>query len=503
MAEQCIPIPNDALPEFDELYSISDLHLGGLPRFQIFDSGKQLVWLIENLISIDSSRRVALVINGDFVDFLAEEPTRHFDPLHAVQKLDRIVEDPAFCGIWRALRKYVKTPQRTLFINLGNHDLELALPWVRHRLLEILAEENLEARGRIVFSFDGAGVLCRVGSARVLCVHGNEVDTWNIADYERLRRIGRDVVQGIPVADWQPNAGSKMVIEVMNDLKRNFPFIDLLKPETIGLIPTLVALVPDKKSKLDDLVRVASRLGADRLRRNFGFLSGEEDDATLSAVPARPVRRDRLEKELDQLRADLLRETENRIDENLHPLDLIDFDERDQTLGLVSATRKLFKGERSAEVLREALEKLQHDQSFQFSFADKDTFEPLDKQISGSIDFLIAGHTHLERALRRTRGGYYFNSGTWARLIQFEKGLLQDAEGFEDVFELLKKADMKQLDDFEYKIGDEVKKLVIRRLTVVAVCTEGEKVRGQLRHVNTSSPGQHSLDPVEQATFEK
>ena len=67
-------------------------------------------------------------------------------------------------------------------------------------------------------------------AAKVVCVHGNEVDSWNVADYERLRRIGRDYQFGVSVEGWTPNAGAQMVIEVMNQIKRDYPFVDLLKP---------------------------------------------------------------------------------------------------------------------------------------------------------------------------------------------------------------------------------------------------------------------------------
>jgi hypothetical protein len=72
MSNRLITIPETCIPQFDELYSISDLHLGGEPGFQIFGSGKELAWLIRHLGAERPERtRVALVINGDFVDFLA------------------------------------------------------------------------------------------------------------------------------------------------------------------------------------------------------------------------------------------------------------------------------------------------------------------------------------------------------------------------------------------------------------------------------------------------
>src|SRR4029077_9541031 len=129
---------------------------------------------------------------------------------------------------------------RSLIINLGNHDLELALPWVREHLLDVLAGDSLTARGRITLFFDGTGFRCEVGTAQILCLHGNEVDPWNVADYEAIRRIGRDFYQGRTVEPWIPNAGTQLVIEVMNALKRRYPFVDLLKPEAQAGVATLL-----------------------------------------------------------------------------------------------------------------------------------------------------------------------------------------------------------------------------------------------------------------------
>ena len=108
---------------------------------------------------------------------------------------------------------------------LGNHDLELALPWVREHLLVDLSRGDDAARGRITLSFDGAGFRCRVGQANILCVHGNEIDPWNVTDFETLRRQGRDSLRGQGASpDWIPNAGTQLVVKVMNEVKREFPF---------------------------------------------------------------------------------------------------------------------------------------------------------------------------------------------------------------------------------------------------------------------------------------
>ena len=61
--------------------------------------------------------------------------------------------------------------------------------------------------------------------------HGNEADPWNPRDHEApeggARRAPRQVFDA---RGWIPNAGAKLVIDVMNKIKETYPVIDLLKP---------------------------------------------------------------------------------------------------------------------------------------------------------------------------------------------------------------------------------------------------------------------------------
>jgi UDP-2,3-diacylglucosamine pyrophosphatase LpxH len=488
MANTLFSIAADSVPQFDELYVISDLHLGGPPDFQIFNSREELERLIDHLGTISPDRKIALLINGDFVDFLAELPAKHFDPAGAIEKLTRIaLEEPAFKPVFDALKKFAKTKNRRLIINLGNHDLELALPWVRACLLEILSDGDEAACGRIIFAFDGTGFPCKVGNATVLCVHGNEVDTWNVADYEKIRRFGLEVNHGRPIDSWIPNAGSQLVIDVMNNLKRDYPFIDLLKPETQAAVPILLALAPDQYDKLRAIAATVRRLAWDKIKRITGFLGREEENLNGRTVAATDILSSRAlyssgngasEFDRQQYARTLLDDTEERLNSDVSPMALIGSDELERYLGVTSAVVKFFRGEDTSEVLREALENLQKDRSFDPS-AEDGTFNLLDEQVGDGFDFLIAGHTHLARALpRKKRSGWYFNSGTWARLIKLEPRVLMDAEEFKKVFNTFKQRTMKALDSHP--------KLVMHRLTVVVIRSEGKVTHGELRQARLS-----------------
>jgi len=476
---------------YDQVYVISDVHLGGAPGAQIFGSAAELAWFAgEHLAGLDAGLQVALVINGDFVDFLAEPDAVHFDPHQAVVKLERIASH--FAAVFDALRTYVQTPGRTLIVNLGNHDIELGLPWVRHQLAELLTgpgPRGAEAAARLQLVTDGTGIRCEVNGRSVLCVHGNEVDRWNGVDFEQLRLIGRDLQLGRPVLPWIPNPGSRMVVDVMNEVKRRFPFVDLLKPETGAVGPVLAACGGASLATLDQLASAVmtfgSRAGAGVVKPR-GLLGGGEQagddgaaggpDTSLLPPPDRQA-----------MARQMMAEAEQGIADGLDPMALVSGIE-DRQLNVLASLRAWITGEPDAEVLREALEKLDRDRSFSPGQRD-DTARDLDEKIDRGIDFLVAGHTHLERAHARLYGrGAYFNSGTWARLIRIDAAVRRDRVAFRRMFNLLKDGDMASLD----QAG-----VVLRLNTVVAIRAVDGGAVGELAHVQQQEDGKMALQAVE------
>jgi hypothetical protein len=454
-----------------------------------------MLWFLEQLVKTDLDQEVGLVINGDFVDFLAEAPAVPFDPCGAIQKLERIaLQDATFSPIFAALVQVTATPRRKLIVNLGNHDIELAVPWVRDRLTQLLAETP-EARTRLHFVFDGSGVRATVGTRSVLCVHGNEVDRWNPVDYEKLREISRDIHFGRAQEEWVPNAGTRLVVTVMNKVKRKFPFVDLLKPEKESVLPMLAACDPGQLANLEHLRNLAA-VGGQRLvaaaRKPRGML-GVDDEPGSEPTPAfqspLPSRSDAAQRATEIMRA-----IELEVQQGTEPLDLVRA-HREQQLDWFGAGVNWFRGRSPSEILSEALEALDKDRSFEANEPD-DTSKALDREISPEIDFVVAGHTHLERALRRRNGcGYYFNSGTWARLIRIDPAVRRDPDRFERLFEQLRDATMSQL--------DEQPGLVLKRCTVVVIERQSNgSTTGQLRNVGDTGQG-IAWKIVEGTTFER
>ena len=125
-------------------FVISDLHLGGRPpdeqggpAFQLCSSYRELADFIRWTSTQSHGGRLELVINGDFVDFLAEDSlgAKPWDASEdeVVAKLDLIVERTRVGGRgpFDALREFSSADRRVVIL-LGNHDVELSLPKVRN-----------------------------------------------------------------------------------------------------------------------------------------------------------------------------------------------------------------------------------------------------------------------------------------------------------------------------------------------------------------------------------
>jgi UDP-2,3-diacylglucosamine pyrophosphatase LpxH len=437
-----------SVPAFAEVHVVSDLHLGGHPGFQIFNQGDRLARTIDKLAS-RSAAPLALVLNGDVFDFLAEDPVSHtgFDAVGVIDKVRRIVEvDPAFSPVFLALREFLRAPDRHLVIVLGNHDVEVALPGTREWLTEWLTQGAREV-GRVRWAVDGAGFTCQVGAKRVLCVHGNEVDSWNVVDHRALLDVIRAINRCSPIPEWVPNAGTRLVVEVMNAVKREFPMVDLLKPETRAALPLVVSLDPSYLSQVGQVLRLSSKKALDGIRMTAGFLGSDSVEAT-----ERPTGPEALEAEL---RAFMGAGDGASLDERLlRARRSIERGDSAATFGgegdeaAYLGIGSWFRDTARPEVVRRAFASwLKDDQTFKLETEDNQ-FKALDAMVGGGVDYLIAGHTHLRRAIRsRTAANRcYFNTGTWIRLIRIPANVLEDKAAFGDVFQRLAAKSMGELD---------------------------------------------------------
>jgi hypothetical protein len=262
------------VPSYRELYSISDLHLGGSrPGGQIFGQGARLKAFLERLAGKPGP--LCLVIAGDLFDslpYLTGSGT-YVAIDGAADILRAIMSEPAFKPVFDGLRRFVAADGRDLVLLIGNHDLEIALPEAQEALLAEIAP-TAAARGRVRFSTSGVGFRCDVGGLTVYVTHGNEADPWNHVDHDALRRAAHARALGQPwdARAWVPNAGTKLVIDAMNAVKAAHPFIDLLKPETGAALRVLRAIAPETVASLIDALPAFTR--GVRAHAGPGFVLG-------------------------------------------------------------------------------------------------------------------------------------------------------------------------------------------------------------------------------------
>lgn len=465
---------------FDELYFISDLHLGGAPGCQVFNQGAKLAAFIRYIAERDPGRHVVLVLGGDIIDFLAFDAPYLKPGDQALRLLEQVLADSEFKQIFEALAGFLRRPDRKLVMMLGNHDIELMLPKVRERLIDELCGQSDEARGRLVFVDDDGGFRCRIGPSRVVCTHGNEVDSWNLVDYAKLAKRCACEERGLTPEDWPANAGTRLVIDVMNQIKRRFPFVDLLKPE-VQLVPKIVTILePAALGSLSRIAPILYRLVHGELHFR-GLLGGPESGATpsheemlddLLNVPASTS----IAASDARIRIDPLEQAASAVREGKTALDLPEGST--ETLGGAQYIIDRLRGVDPQEALRRALgDWLGDEQTVQAFNLDKrdEVFMRLARTVGPQIDFLIAGHTHLARALTRPDGRYYFNAGTWMRIVRLEKAEDLQPQNFGAVYDALRKGTLEALDQARPQI-------VHSRPTVVVIAAQagGATARGTL-----------------------
>ncbi|NJL29192.1 MAG: hypothetical protein HC897_15570 [Thermoanaerobaculia bacterium] len=176
----------------------------------------------------------------------------------------------------------------------------------------------------------------------------------------------------------------------------------------------------------------------------------------------------------------MLRQAQERIDRGVDPKD-VTTESGEEMLGVSDwfEARVEALSKRKPELLRKALGALLgDDQTFALGNAD-DQFKALDAKVGAEVDFLLTGHTHLARALRRRHAGtYYFNSGTWVRLMQLSPAALATEAGFRGVYDALEGSGT--LDALDGKKGPDGQPLVFTRPCVVRIANEGKRTVGEL-----------------------
>jgi len=384
------------------IYVISDLHLGGAPAadgsrgFQIFPAKTQgmLAAFIDRLPTPSVDHDCRLVIAGDIVDFLAEPPFEAFsaDPAVARQKLQSIFAHTA--PVWDALRRFVKDRGGALTLMLGNHDIELSLPGPRQCLLDRLGP------GRIDFIYDNEA--CAYG--RVLIEHGNRFDAWNAVPHGALRRVRSQLSRRLPVAPAFPALpGSRLVVDVMNPLKADYPFIDLLKPEDAGALPIAAALGAVGVRDVWQFFGQFRRQWA----VDYDEATGEPADQTLISAGS----------DIDQRMFDLAEDlAAGGAAGQVSALG-------DALKGAANAVQEHVRAARRAALYKALRGQLSvHRNAFAIDKEQGTYLVPARRSAAAGFEVIVYGHTHLAKRVGLGDGDtplpVYLNTGTWADLMR-------------------------------------------------------------------------------------
>lgn len=403
------------MSESKTIFTISDLHLGGKPGehgasgFQICPEVNRkrvaefLQWVAGEQ---NAERRTHLVINGDLVDFLAEEEFSPFTgkDVEARDKLQSIMDHSP--EVWKGLKQTASAGVH-ITILLGNHDIEMSLPAARDLLLETIGS------GRVEFLYDNQALA--IGP--VLIEHGNRYDRWNYVSHDRLREVRTKLSRREEPPDMQVPPGSRLVATVMNQLKTSFGFIDLLKPENEGVLPLVAFLSPKSFAE----ARKLAPLYDEAAQAEFASDGAPLDPSYWASAAGSSQTAWRLAGQLASGGA----ESEYGI-----AGDVKDFIERWKAAGTEYLQWK------ELQLLYRALNHFAaaHHNAFHVNRELETYLAPVRAAAQRGFEVVLFGHTHLVKRMRvSSRKGappdiLYLNTGAWADLMALPASVLNGDE---------------------------------------------------------------------------
>jgi hypothetical protein len=284
-----------------------------------------------------------------------------------------------------------------------------------------------------------------------------------------------------------------MVKDVMNEVKRRYAWIDLLKPETQAAIGVLVVLDPAQAKKITSLLPIVGarvvgaseyegRLSVERFTPVApGASTGQRPDQLLGPNLVRGLAGAATGTASD---ADAMLLAAERHYATRGPRTVT----ADETLGtgqlVWDRLTGWLRGVSKDEALRRALlDWLASDTTFDIEHRDG-TFDEVTRWVSNDVDVIITGHTHLERAIRMDARRTYFNCGTWIRLLRFTDAVLQDTGSFKPVYDVLVDGRLSAIDAAVFNGVP----FVMNQTSAVAVKVEARGVVGSLSHVDGVDP---------------
>ncbi len=407
---------------------ISDLHLGGNPPYMMSQPEALGIFISQLPQRCQAGDTLELVINGDFIDFLAipDFSAWTHDQKLAVRKLRQVMDKEPFNVVFDALKSYL-TQGHHLTIILGNHDLELGLPQVQQALLE-----RLGSNGRNVWFVDD-GCSHRIGG--LLIEHGNRYDPVNRNDWNGLREIRSCFSRGEPCEKslLEISAGSRLVEKAVSPLKERYPFISLLQPEGKLTLYLLLALEPGLKLDLDKmahLLRVAcmkNQAGKQHARNTDVSQEIAGDGDYYQEDP------DLIEAFDDDARSvvDAINTMEMDIAMDLNWL--FDFGKRakNSLAEMVARREEKIEGRRLKK-LRVSLKKILMKGGWPQSGQACDDFTHVKHLLQCGAQTVVLGHTHHPCFMGPAKKSSVINTGAWTDVIFFPDQALTDNDAMRE-----------------------------------------------------------------------
>lgn len=375
---------------------ISDLHLAAMSGSGLFRADAELAAFLDWVRR--ETKQSTLILNGDTLDLLAPETDspaiKPFDLIDAPRCARAITEHHP--EVFDRLAALAQSPAHELVMLGGNHDPEVAFPAVKRVIEERLGANT--ANTPIRWLAHGEAAALSIGETIVLIEHGDVLDDWNRIDHQSLLVAVKLATRGlIDHLDYNPPPGSYLVVNHLNTILNQYPWVDRLKPEWEAVIPVLYELLPfeQKARLLDDVgpwLSLVGRAAGSYFRRTKDradlFRTGEE------AITSRNERR---------------RQFIEWFNETKEP-----------------SRRGKSVGESEEKIIKRLRKAAAEDSFFKIDSFDSSS-EDVRFLIEQGADVVVHGHTHAAKAYQLGRG-LYFNSGTWGELMQLPSSDAGDVE---------------------------------------------------------------------------
>ena len=355
---------------------ISDLHLSSEKPGQGL-SGDDAALEQFLLWAVDQTQNCILVLNGDVLDFLFAESNPGLDAAKLEMETAAIIERHE--AVFKACGKVACSPLHSLVILSGNHDPELIFQGVRNKIERALSVKS--QRPHVAWLVYGEALSLTIGNVKALIEHGDRLDSWNEIDRDLLSSAASLGSRGLlRYHEYVPPLGSRLVSEHLLNLRKDFPWVELLKPEREAMVPLL--------RYVTSLSKKAEHAGALELY----FLAETKTKLTRLRQKLDPAVRFRKEEEKEISIGGKIKRMAQAI-----------LDSRGEL--------------KRSELIKELQQASKNDTFFKEDVADGDYNSDLEFLLRNGSNLLIHGHTHSAKAYQ-VDSGLYLNSGTWARLLK-------------------------------------------------------------------------------------